>query len=122
MDGIIRPEFGRKLLHVAGYPAAICAKQSGIVNPAGILLEILIDCIQLVFGGQACDEIQLAGDHSVGSRDQVVVDLPVDEAEQRDDEDRKHSGYRKGPVKSARSHELRLTHRISPPGYPAGRQ
>ena len=115
-DNVIRPKFGWKLSHVAGYLAAVRAEQRSIVNPAGVLLQIVIDRVQLSFAGQACDEVQLTGNHCVGSCDQVIVDAPIDEAEQPDDKNGEHTGYRKGPVKSARTYELRLKHRIPAPG------
>ncbi|MET0724143.1 MAG: hypothetical protein ABWY64_25390, partial [Tardiphaga sp.] len=95
-DNVIRPEFRWKLSHVAGYLAAVRAEQCGIVNPAGVLLQILIDRSQLTFARQACDEVQLTSDHGVGSCDQVVVDAPIDEAEQPDDKNGEHTGYREG--------------------------
>ena len=121
-DNLIGLKFGWKLRHVAGDLAAVRAEQSAIVNAAGVLLQILINRIQLSFARQACNEVQLTGNHGVGSGDQVIVDAPIDEAEQPDDKNCEHTGYREGPVKSARTHELPLKHRISLPGSPARRQ
>src|SRR5262245_12399872 len=67
LDEIIHLKFGRKLFEVARYPAAVHAKQSAILNAARILTEMLIDCIQLACARQACDKVQLTGDHPVGS-------------------------------------------------------
>ena len=51
-DNVIRPKFGWKLSHVAGDLAAVRAEQCGIVNPAGVLLQIVIDRVQLSFAGK----------------------------------------------------------------------
>ena len=64
--------------------------------------------------GKAAITSSLTGDHSIRSRDQIVIGLPVDEAEQHDDENREHAGHRQCPAKGVRTYDLRLTHRISP--------
>ena len=72
--------------------------------------------VDAAIGGQRRNEIELPRDHDVGSRDQIVVGLPVDETEQHDDEDREHGRDRERPMEGVRADELRLTHRILPAG------
>src|SRR6476646_5664164 len=70
LDGIIHREFGRKPFQIARQLAAVRAEQAGILDAAGILLQMLIDPVQPALVGQTGDEVQLGGDHFVGSRDQ----------------------------------------------------
>ena len=121
LGGIIHLKPGREPFQVARCAAAVCVEQTGILNASRILLQMLVDRVQPAFVGQAGDEVQLIGNHSVGSRDQVVIGLPIDEAEQQNDEDREHAGYRQRPLKSIRTYDLGLTHRISPRRFPAQR-
>ena len=72
---------------------------------------MLIDRIQLPFAGQRRNNVELPRDHSIRSRDQVLIGLPVDEAEQHDDESREYAGDRQRAVKDIRTYDLRLTHR-----------
>ena len=72
LDQIVHLEFGRKLFQIARYPVAIRAEQSGILNAPGILLQMVIDRVQPPFDGQSRENVELTGDHSVGSCDQVV--------------------------------------------------
>ena len=64
-DGIIHLEIGRKPFQVARYLAAVCAEQAGILNAAGILLQMVLDRIQSAFAGQTDDEVQLIPNHLV---------------------------------------------------------
>src|SRR5436305_10921985 len=59
LDGIIHLEIGRKPFQVAPYLAAVCAEQAGILNTAGVLLQMVIDRVQPAFGGQTGNEVQL---------------------------------------------------------------
>jgi len=61
---ILSPGGNRTKLPAILRPSA--PNQSGIMNAAGILLQILIDRFQLAFVGQARDEVQLSGDRRVG--------------------------------------------------------
>jgi hypothetical protein len=115
-DDIVHPEFGRNPFEIARDSPPAGIEQRGILNAAGILSQMLADGIDPAIGGQRRDEVELPRDHVVGSRDKIIVGLPVDEAEQHDDEDREHGGNRERPVKGVRAYELRLTHRILPPG------
>ena len=121
-DDIVHLQFRRNPFEIACDPAAVGAEQRGILHAAGILLQVLVDGVDPAIGRQRGDEVELSRDHRVGSRHQIVVGLPVDEAEQHDDEDREHGSHRERPVKGVRAYELRLTHRILPPGCHARRQ
>jgi len=102
-DGIIHLEIGRKPFQVARYLAAVCAEQTGILNAAGVRLQMVIDRIQPAFARQTGNEVQLTANHFVGSCDQVLIGLPVDKAEQHDDENREHACYRQRPPKGVRT-------------------
>src|SRR5450432_4916252 len=82
---------------------------------------MVVDRIQLPFAGQRRENVELTGDHSVSSRDQVLIGLPIDETKKRDDENRKHAGHCQRTLKGVRTYDLRLTHRVSPPGFPGQR-
>ena len=56
------------------------------MHAAGILPEMIVDRADAAIRRQLGKEIDLGRDHAIGSRDQVVVDLPVDEPEQDRDE------------------------------------
>jgi hypothetical protein len=51
----------------------------------------------------------------IGSRDQVVVDVEIDEAEQDNDKRRKQASHREGPSKRVGVQELKLIHPVSCP-------
>jgi hypothetical protein len=56
---------------VPGCPlsCSVCAEQAGILNAAGILLQMVIDRIQPAFAAQTGDEVQLTANHLAASRD-----------------------------------------------------
>ena len=68
-------------------------------------------------GWQRGKEIDLRRNHAIGARDQVIIDLEVDEAEQDRDKSRKQGCQCGGPVKRVRAYELHLILRTLPPDY-----
>src|SRR3981081_1541550 len=81
------------------------------LSPSGIQPELLVDCLEPALGRQGGNAVQLHGDHTVGPCDEVIIDLPVDEPEQDNDENRKCAGDHQRPVEGVRAEELRLAHR-----------
>ena len=84
------------------------------MDAAGILPKMIVERTDPAIGRQRCKEIDLRRNHAIGTRDQVIVDLEVDEAEQDRDESREQGRQRGGPVKRVRAYELHLVLRILP--------
>ncbi|MET0709424.1 MAG: hypothetical protein ABWY82_21660 [Tardiphaga sp.] len=121
----LHPGPGRKTARqardIAGQPASLCIEETGEMNAAGILPEMIVERTDPAIGRQGGKEVDLRRDHAIGTRDQVTVDLEVDEGEQDRDKGREQGGQRGGPVKRVRAYELHLLLRTLPPGYLAGR-
>jgi len=60
---------------------------------------MVVDRIQSPFAWQRRDGVELIDDHAIGSDDQILIGLQIDEAEQHNDQDREHAGNRQGPAK-----------------------
>src|SRR2546430_14327953 len=75
LDRIIRLKLGREPFQIARYLATVRAEHAGILNASGILLQMLIDRIKPTFVGPTGDEVKLTGEHSVGTRDKVMLGL-----------------------------------------------
>jgi hypothetical protein len=97
-------QIGWQALKIAGDPVTVGGKYPRELYPSGILSQLLVNCFEPALGRQAGNAVQLHGDHAVGSRDQVVIDLPVNESEQHHDEDGEHAGNHQSPVESARAY------------------
>jgi hypothetical protein len=87
-------ELCRHAREISCKPASLWIKQPGELNVPGILCKMIFDRDEPPLGRQAGNEVGLAQDHAVRARDQIVVNLPVDEAKEGDDEDREHGGHR----------------------------
>ena len=107
----IDPQTGRQAFDIAGDAVTIGGKYRRELYSSGILSQLLVDCLEPPFRRQARNPLDFQCYHTVGSRRQIVIDLPVDKSEQRDDENRKHPRHHEGPVEGVRADELRLTHR-----------
>ena len=80
--------------HVARDPVPVGAEQPGKLNAArNPAADGPAMASSKRGGGSDPMWRDLGRDHAIGSRDQVAVDLPVDESEQRDDEDGEDAGH-----------------------------
>jgi hypothetical protein len=118
----VDPQIGRQAVDIAGNSVTVGGKYRRELYTPRILPQPLLHRLEPPFGRQTGNHVQFRGDHPVGSDRQIVIDLPVDKSEQHDDEDCQHPGHHEGPVEGVRAHELRLTHRISPPDISGRRQ
>ena len=75
-------------IEIAGEPISLWVEQSGKLDAAGILTEMILDRVYTAIERQRSKEVHLRGDHAIGSRNQVVVDVEIDETEQDDDKRR----------------------------------
>src|ERR1700748_2395924 len=116
----IDPKLFRDARKIPCKPVPFRIEQPRKLNAPGILLKMILDGGNPLPWRQRSDEIDLDHDHAIRARDQIVINLPVDEPEQRDDEDRKHGRYRRSPAECVRAYELHLKHRISPPNISPG--
>ncbi|MFZ5714198.1 MAG: hypothetical protein ACOY3N_15385 [Bradyrhizobium sp.] len=108
-----RPVKGEPAWHaidVAGKARAGGTEQPDIVHMPGVLLEMIGDRADAATVRQIAHEVDLRGDHAVGARDQVVVELLVDEREQSGDEQREGGRDRQGPEKRVRADKLNMPH------------
>jgi hypothetical protein len=78
------------------------------MDAAGILPKMIVERGDPAIGRQRGEEIDLRRNHAIGTRDQVIIDLEVDEAEQDRDKSREQSRQCGGPVKCVRAYELHL--------------
>ena len=86
----VDPQMRRQVFQIAGNPVAVGGKYRRDLYPSRILSQLLVDCLEPAFRRQAGNAVQFHGDHTVRSRRQIVIDLPVDKSEQHDDENREH--------------------------------
>jgi hypothetical protein len=100
---LVNPELMRHAREVAGKPVPICIKQPGKQNPAGIPSQMIVNRVDETIGWQSGKEIQLVRNHPIGPCDQIVVDLPVNEAKEQCNEYRKKGSNCRRPAKSVRS-------------------
>ena len=105
---------------VARNSISVRVEHAGELHAAGILLEMILKRADQAIARQSGEEADLRCDHAIGTRDQVVVDLEVDEPEQYRDEDREQACQCGSPVKRVRAYELHLTLRILPSDALAG--
>lgn len=106
----IKPQLARQMVDVAGQPRASGIEQSRVLHAPGILPEMIRDRADAAGRRQVCDEVNPCGDHAIGSRDQIVVELPVDEREQADHEQREGGRHGQGPEERAGADQLALVH------------
>src|SRR3984885_13763644 len=97
--GRVDPDSTRQTLKVAGKSFPLWVEQSGKLDATGVFSEMILDRTHLAVKRQRDKEISLRADHVIGSRDQVVVDIEIDEAEQHNDKRRKKACHREGPSK-----------------------
>nr|WP_245285269.1 hypothetical protein [Bradyrhizobium sp. WSM3983] len=93
----IDPEAVRHLPEIARKPIAGRIEQSRILHATGVLAKMVRNRISAPIARQGGHEIELLGDHPIGTRDQITVDLPVDKAEYRDHEDGEDDGHSRSP-------------------------
>ena len=101
-------EVVRQARDIAGKPISLRIENAGEIDAAGILPEMIVERADPAIGRQRGKEIDLRRDHAIGTRDQVVIDLEVDEAEQDRDKDREQGRQCGSPVKRVRAYELHL--------------
>ena len=112
----LHPRTGRKIARqardIAGKPISLCIEDAGEMDAAGILPKMIVERGDPAIGRQRGKEIDLRRNHAIGARDQVIIDLEVDEAEQDRDKSREQGRQCGGPVKRVRAYELHLMLRI----------
>jgi Cu/Ag efflux pump CusA len=108
--GLTTPEMEQRVTTCSQY--SISANVNGIKNMEAQTLNGL--SIQKIYFQP---DVNL--DHSVRSRDQVLIGLPINESEQPGDAEREHAGHDQRPLEGGRAYDFCLTHRISPRGFPA---
>ena len=107
----VDPQIGRLAFDIAGNAVTVGRKYRRELHPPGILSQLLIDCLEPPLRRQVGNSLDFKCYDTVGSRRQIVVDLPIDKSKQRDDENGKHARHHERPVERVRADELRLTHR-----------
>src|ERR1700760_2555409 len=120
LRGIIDPKLFRHALEISCKATSFRIEKPRKLNAPRVLLKMILDRGNPLLGRQEGNEIDLDQDHAVRARDQIIVNFPVDEAEQADDEGREHGGHRQSPAERVRTYELHVKHRISPPNISSG--
>ena len=113
-------KIARQARDIAGQPISVRIEDAGEMDAAGILPKMIVERGDPAVGRQRGKKIDLRGNHAIGTGDQVIIDLEVDEAEQDRDERRKQRRQCGGPVKGVRAYELHLILRTLPPDCLAG--
>jgi hypothetical protein len=109
-------DVSRHLRDVAGDTASIGPEQARELHAPGVLPQMLVDRVQQPLVVQQGKHIELCHDHLIGSRRQIIVGLPVDEAEQRDDGHGKCRGQRQGQPKRRSTNEIGADHSVPQAG------
>jgi hypothetical protein len=115
--GRIDLDFTGQALEIAGEPLPLWVEQSGKLDATGIFSETILDRAHTAIEWQRGKEIHLRADHSIGSRNQIVIDVEIDETEQDNDKRREQARDRGSPSESIRAQELNLKHPASPPRH-----
>ncbi len=100
-------------LYIAREPISLGIEQPCRLDAARVLSQPLLKCLQAALSRLAGNEIGFLRDQGIQLRDHVAGRLVINEAEAREDRERNHAKYLKGPLENRPSQETSPAHRAA---------